>query len=381
MTSSKFIPIARPMLTGKEGAYVQECVETGWVSSLGRFVPLFEERFAEFCGVEYAIACNSGTSALHLALLGLGVGAGDEVIVPTLTYVASANAVRYCNATPVFVDSDARTMNLDPAQVEHKITPKTRAIIAVHLYGHPADMDALRDIGARHGIPVIEDAAEAHGALCRGQRVGGIGDVAAFSFFGNKIITTGEGGMVLTRDPELAGRIRILKGQGMDPERRYWFPIVGYNYRMTNVAAALGVAQLEAVEQHLAARRRVAEWYDRHLRGLEAWLRLPVEEPWARHAYWLYTVLLKPPAAGRRDECITHLAARGIETRPVFHPMHLLPPYREPAGRYPIAECLGRSGISLPSHGFVTEDDVIYVAGCLEAWCREAAPGLHAGNA
>jgi perosamine synthetase len=364
------------MLTGREAEYTRECIETGWISSIGRFVSLFEERFAEFCGVEYALSCNNGTSALHLALVGLGIEAGDEVIVPTLTYIATANAVRYCNATPVFVDSEACTMNLDPAQVEKRITARTRAIIVVHLYGHPADMDPLQAIAERHGIPIIEDAAEAHGAEHRGRRVGGIGEIGTFSFFGNKIITTGEGGMITTRNRQLADRMRLFKGQGMQPDRRYWFPVVGYNYRMTNVAAAIGLAQLEAVEQHLETRRRIAAWYREHLRCLEPWIVLPGEQPWARHAFWLYTVLLRPPLSDRRDECGEALARCGIETRPVFYPMHVMPPYQEPHGTYPVAEYLGSAGLSLPSHGFLTENDVAYIAGCLEEWCRSAAPDM-----
>ncbi|HEY2011897.1 MAG TPA: DegT/DnrJ/EryC1/StrS family aminotransferase, partial [Bryobacteraceae bacterium] len=231
MTDRKTIPVSHPVLSGNEKRYVLECLETGWISSIGRFIRLFEDSFATYCEAGHAVACNNGTTALHLALAGLGTGPGDEVIVPTLTYIATANAVRYCGAQPVFVDSEPVTMAIDPARIEERITPRTKGIMVVHLYGHPADMDPILEIARRHGLYVVEDAAEAHGSLYRGRKVGSLGNAATFSFYGNKIITTGEGGMVTTNDSDLNQRIRILRGQGMDPERRYWFPVVGYNDR------------------------------------------------------------------------------------------------------------------------------------------------------
>jgi perosamine synthetase len=363
------ISVSAPQFQGNEAKYVQECLETTWVSSIGRFIPLFEEGFAAYCGVEHAVAANNGTSALHLALLGMGLQPGDEVIVPTLTFVATANAVTYCGAKPVFVDSEPRTMNLDPALLEAAITPKTRGILAVHLYGHPADMDAIQQVAGRHGLFVIEDAAEAHGALYRGRRVGGLGDAATFSFFGNKIITTGEGGMVTLRDAERAARIRIFRGQGMQPDRRYWFPVIGYNYRMTNIQAALGLAQLEQIEQYTAHHRRVAGWYAEQLAPAAGWMDLPVEEAWARHAYWLYTVVLGPKVRLSRDEVMVELAKVGIETRPVFYPMHVMGPFYEGPGRYPVAERLSERGLSLPTHIRLSEEDVVYIAAHLRHLC------------
>jgi perosamine synthetase len=367
MTSHKFIPVAHPYFAGNEKKYVTECLDTMWVSSIGRFIPEFEKAFAGFCEVEHAVACNSGTSAIHLALMAFDVKAGDEVIVPALTYVASANAVRYCGAQPVLVDSEPRTMNLDPAKIESRIGPRTRGIIAVHLYGHPADMGAIMEIARRRKLFVVEDAAEAHGGLCRGRKVGGIGDISAFSFFGNKIITTGEGGMVTTNDPDLARKVRLLRGQGMDPQRRYWFPMIGYNYRMTNIAAAIGLAQMEKAKEHTEARSRVAGWYHRHLAPLADFIDRPVAEPWARHAFWSYTVLLKEQHTANRDALMSALAERGVETRPVFYPTHLMPPYLEPEGSYPVAEDLARRGISLPTHALLTEEDVACVAATLES--------------
>jgi perosamine synthetase len=368
MSQSRFIPVAHPVFAGNEKKYVNECLDTVRISA-GRFIPLFEETFAKFCNVPYAVSCNNGTSALHLALVALGVCAGDEVIVPTLTYVATANSVRYCNATPVFVDSDPRTMNIDPARIAQRITSRTKGIIVVHLYGHPCDMDPIAALARKHNLFVLEDAAEAHGALYRGARVGGLGDAATFSFFGNKIVTTGEGGMVTTRDADLAASMRLLRGQGVDPNRRYWFPIVGHNFRMTNIEAAIGLAQMEDVEFHLENRLKVAGWYQKHLAGLTNWITLPTEEPWVRHAFWIYTVLLNSSNGIGRDGLMEALATKGIETRPVFYPMHVLPPYREPEGTYPVAEDLGRRGISLPAHGLLTEDDIAYIAQVIRGVC------------
>ena len=370
MSPKKFIPVSHPVFSGNEKKYALECLDSVWISSIGKFIPLFEKKFAEFCGVEHAVSTCNGTSALHLALLGLGVSPGDEVLVPTLTYISVANAVRYCGATPRFVDSEARTFNLDPTQIEDKITSKTKGIIAVHLYGHPADMDAILEIARRRGLFVLEDAAESPGAMCRGRMVGGLGDAAIFSFFGNKIVTTGEGGMVMTHNAELSDRIRILRGQGMDPNHRYWFPVVGYNYRMTNLEAAIGLAQTEQIEEHIASRRRVAEWYNQRLEPLREFLTLPIEEPWARHSFWMYTVVLKDTVRLERDAVIGGLAAGGIETRPVFYPMHVLPPYKEADGRYPVAEALARRGINLPTHGLLTEEDVDYIAASLRTLCE-----------
>ena len=363
----RFIPVAHPVLTGNERKYVEECLDTAWISSGGRFLQQFESEFARFLGLPHALACCNGTAALHLALMGMGVGPDDEIICPTLTYVATANAVRYCGARPVFADAEPRTLNLDPEKIEETITPRTKGILAVHLYGHPADMDPILDIARRRGLFVIEDTAEAIGARYRGRLTGSFGAISTFSFFGNKILTTGEGGMVSTADESLARRMALLRGQGMDPERRYWFPVIGYNYRMTNLCAAIGLAQLERIDEHLSARRRVAEWYSHHLAGLGDRLSLPVEEPWARHAYWMYTVILKDSLPVERDDVMAGLLAEGIETRPVFYPMHTLPPYLEPGTSLPVAETLSRRGFNLPTHGLLTEDDVMFIAERLAA--------------
>jgi perosamine synthetase len=365
-----YLPVARPILDGNEHRYVLECLETGWVSANGRFVPLFEEEYARFCDVEYAVAVNSGTAALHLALLALGVGPGDEVLVPTLTYVATANAVVYCGAKPVFVDCDPETWTIDPGCLENLITARTRGIIVVHLFGHPADMDPILETAARHGLFVLEDAAQAHGAEYKHRHVGGLGNAAIFSFFGNKIITTGEGGMVVTRSAAIADKVRLLRGQGMDPSRRYWFPVIGYNYRMTNLQAAVGLAQLERIEQRLTERQQVARWYDQRLEPLQDLVQCPHTQRWARRVHWLYTVLLRETVRIERDEIAALLWEQGIETRPVFWPIHLLPPYAPAVRSLPVSESIARRGLSLPTHSWVTQDDVDRVADALAAACQ-----------
>ncbi|HEX8367740.1 MAG TPA: DegT/DnrJ/EryC1/StrS family aminotransferase [Pyrinomonadaceae bacterium] len=360
------IPVAAPSLIGNEKEYVNDCMESGWISSAGKYIELFEARFAEFCGVKYAVACCNGTIALHLALVALGVRQGDEVIVPTLTFVATANAVTYCGATPVFVDSEPETWNLDPSGVEAAITPRTKGIIAVHLYGHPAKMDELKEIARRYNLFLLEDAAEAHGATYKGKTVGSIGDVAAFSFYANKIITTGEGGMVVTDDDALAERARLLRGQGMDPKRRYWFPVIGYNYRMMNLPAAIGLAQLEKIDEQLEARKQIAALYIKNLQGIDG-LTWQNEQSWARHVYWMFNIVLEPDVWAKRDDVIEMLSRRGIETRPIFYPMHSLPPYIDSARaeKFPVAEHLARNGISLPTWAGLKSDDIDYICNAL----------------
>jgi perosamine synthetase len=357
--NAELMPLAAVVFRGNESRYVNECLDTRWISSVGPFVDRFERDFADFCQVPYAISCANGTVALHLALLGLDIGPGDEVIVPSLTYVATANAVRYCGATPVFVDSNRDDWNLDPDDIARKITPRTRAIIAVHLYGRPAAMDRINELARENRLKVIEDAAEAHGALYNGRPVGSLGDLATFSFYGNKIITTGEGGMVTTKDPILAARIRQLKGQGQDPERRYWFPVVGYNYRMTNIEAALGCAQLEKVDEYLRERDAIEAWYRSELDGHPG-VRLGPIRSHERTVCWVLSVCLETPRWDDRDEVMTVMRKLGIDTRPFFYPVHTLPPYRGETGQGECAnaEWLGARGLSLPTWVGMTRDDV-----------------------
>lgn len=355
---SKFIPIAAPHFTGNEKKYVNECMETTWISSKGKFITSFETSFAEYLGTRNALSCCNGTVALHLPLLALQLQPGDEVLVPTFTYIATANAVRYCGATPVMVDVLPDTWNIDPADMKKKITPRTKGVIPVHIYGNPCDMDEIMAISAEHNLFVVEDAAESHGAEYRQQKVGTFGDAGTFSFFGNKIITTGEGGMVITDDDELAERIRLLKGQGMDPDHRYWFPITGYNYRMTNIEAAIGLAQLENIDDHIRAHQRVADWYGEFLGDAKDYLVPQVETTGAKSVWWMYSVLLTGKSKISRDDLMAALAEDGIETRPLFYPLHIMPAFYNENAACPVSEDIAARGINLPTHGLLTREDV-----------------------
>jgi perosamine synthetase len=365
------ISVAQPVLNGNERKYVLDCLDTNWISSVGKYINAFEEAFAKFCGVKHAVAANNGTTALHLALVALDLQPGDEVIVPTVTYIATANAVRYCGATPVLVDVQAATMNIDPAEIERKITPKTKGIIPVHLYGHPAEMEAINAIAHKHGLWVVEDAAEAHGAEVCGRKVGAMSTCATFSFFGNKIVTTGEGGMVTTDNDALAQKLRLFRGQGVDPNRRYWFPVVGYNYRMTNIQAAIGLAQMETIEKALSDRAVLASWYAEALAKLENQLVLPKEVKGTKQVYWMYNVFLRSGDATRRDSVMRRLDQDDIETRPVFYPMHVLPPYHEDTA-YPVADLWAQRGINLPTHLALTRADIERIATSLEQALRQS---------
>jgi perosamine synthetase len=352
------IPIAEPWLGNKERQLLSECVRTRWVSSQGRFVGEFENAFASYCGVKYGVATSSGTSALHLALACLDIGPGDEVIVPTLSFIGSANPVTYCGATPVFVDSVPDTWNLDPAAVEKAVTRRTRAIIAVHLYGYPAHMDEILKIAHQHGIPVVEDACEAHGGEYRGQKVGSLGTIGCFSFYANKIVTTGEGGMLVTNSGSIAENARLLRDHGMSRKRKYWHAHIGFNYRMTNLQAALGVAQMERIEQVIERKRRNAAIYNSLLKELPGMI-LPQEAPWAKHVYWLYTVLIEDRFKISKKRVIEKLALQGIETRPVFYPITSMPPYRNGRSqRFSVAETVSKKGLSLPSSPLLQEDSI-----------------------
>lgn len=354
----RFIPVSEPKLSGNELRYVTECIETSWISSAGKFVTAFEDAFAAFCGTRHGLAVSNGTVALHLGIEALGIGPGDEVIVPDLTFAASANAVIHAGATPVLVDADPRTWNMDPARVEEAVTPRTKAIMAVHLYGNPCDMDALLHLKEKYGLFLIEDAAEAAGATFHGKRVGAFSDFAAYSFFGNKTITSGEGGMCVTDDEALLKRMRVLRDHGMNPEKRYWHDVVGYNYRLTNVQAAIGLAQLEQIEGFILRKREIAAIYRDNLDP--ELFTLAKVQPGSEHTYWLNSVLL--PEQVDRDEVIRQLRARDIDARPVFYPLHEMPPFRQGDRRFPVTVDLSYRGISLPSGVPLTNEEVAYVA-------------------
>jgi perosamine synthetase len=371
------IPLAAPDLSGNELAYVTDAIRSSWISSTGAYVEKFEAEFARLCETSTALSISSGTAALHLALLALGAGPGDEIIVPSLTYVATANAVHYTGAEPVFADVDPATWCLAPDAVAAAITPRTRGIIAVHLYGHPADMDELEAVASAHDLWLVEDAAEAHLATYKGRRVGSLGRMATFSFYGNKPLTSGEGGAVTTNSSELAQTVKLLRGQGMDPERRYYFPVTGYNYKLTNIACALLCAQLERGEALIARRREIFTFYRELLDGIPG-LEFQPEAEWAEPTPWLFSVLVDERRYGKsRDELAEALAQDGIETRPFFIPLHTLPPFREASERrsesLPVTEDLGARGLNLPTHTQLERDDVITVS---EAVRRHASARL-----
>jgi len=356
------LPVALPDLGGNEEKYVLDAVRSSWISSTGHYLARLEEEFAGLCGTRHAIPVSNGTVALHLALVALDVGPGDEVIVPSLTYISSVNVIRYVGATPVFVDVDPVSWCLDVSAVAAAITSRTKAVIAVHLYGQPADMDALRAVCTPHGIRIVEDAAEAPLANYRGRPTGGLGDVGTFSFFGNKLFTSGEGGAVTVDDDDLAARIRILRGQGMDPQRRYFFPVVGYNYRLTNVAAALLCAQIERRDEFLNARLRVYRRYEARLVGVPG-LTLQADVPGTQRSPWLFCALVDSAGFGHdRDALMAHLKNEGIDTRPFFPPIHRLPPYeaeaRAQGANLPVTDRLAAQGLNLPTFVAMTDADV-----------------------
>ena len=360
---AKFIPIYEPTLGALEEATVLEAVQSGWISSNGKYIREFEQAFAAFCGVEHGISASNGTTALHLAIHALGIGPGDEVIIPALTFVASANAVQYTGATPVFADVDPQTWTIDPAAVEALITPRTKAIMPVHLYGHPAPMAALHALAEQYGLLVIEDAAEAHGAQVGTQRTGNLGHIGAFSFFANKIITTGEGGMVTTNDAALAARCRMLRDHAMPPERRYWHDEVGFNYRMTNLQAAIGVAQMTRIDEFIARKRAIAACYQAALSHVPG-LTLPTELAGYTNVYWMYSVVVEEDYPLTRDQVIVALRDHNIDSRPFFHPLDTLPPYRRPVPA-PTALRLSQRGLNLPSAPSLTDAQVRYICDTL----------------
>lgn len=375
--------VSSPSLAGNELKYVTDCLATGWISSQGEYVRLFEKALAAWCGVPEALVCANGTAALQLALAALDVGQGDEVILPDVTFGACANAVLHAGAVPVFVDVDPLTWTVDPRSVEAAITERTRAVMAVHLYGAPADLDALVRICRPRGIRLIEDAAEAFGARHAGRHVGTIGDVGTFSFFANKVLTTGEGGAVISRDPALIARMRVLRDHGMDPGRRYWHLEPGFNFRLTNLQAAIGLAQIERAQSFLDHRRALAERYTRALAG-EPGIVLQAVPAGTEPVCWLFTLLLDPALVTvDRDTFLRRLATDyGIEARAFFPALHDQPAFR--AGRAQptaIAERLARTGISLPTANAMTLEDVDRVVtgflALLRHWRQMPALAVH----
>ncbi|MDZ4700573.1 MAG: aminotransferase class I/II-fold pyridoxal phosphate-dependent enzyme [Rhodothermales bacterium] len=367
------LPVTQPALGGNELKYVSDCIATNWISSQGEYVNRFQETFRAYVGSEHALCTSSGTTALHLALVALGVGPGDEVIVPNLTFGASANAVIHAGAIPVFADVDPDTWTLSAAGVREALSVRTRAIMPVHLYGHPCDMDPIMDLARRHNLFVVEDCAEALGAEYKGRQVGTFGDVGCFSFFANKVITTGEGGMVTTNRRSLHEKMAILRDHGMEKSRRYWHLYAGFNYRMTNIQAAIGLAQMERVDAFLAKRLEIVDRYNRGLGDLPG-IILPPEAPWARNIFWLYSILIDESVLGLdRDTLRSVLAEHGIETRNFFCPLHDQPAYIPYAhGDFPVTASLAARGMNLPTSNDLSLEDVDRVCTIIRQSVRDA---------
>jgi perosamine synthetase len=369
--SERFIPISKPLIGTREKELVLDALDSGWVSSIGKYIDEFETGFARYCGTDFALTVSNGTTGLHLALVALGIGPGDEVIIPDLTFVATANAIAYTGARPVLADVDPDTLCLDPASVKALLSPRTKAIMPVHLYGHPAEMEALSEIADAHGLAVIEDAAEAHGAEYRGRRVGNLGRCAVFSFYGNKVITTGEGGMLTTNDPELYLRAKRLRDHAMHPQRRYFHEERGFNYRITNLQAALGVAQLERIDDFLSRRTEIMEWY-REVIPATNQVRLNHVKSWAKSAYWMVCLEVDWFDDKRRDGFMQALRSRGIDSRPYFCTLSSMPMYEQ--APLPVAARKAQIGLNLPSFYELTKSDVRRVGSDVNALLKELSP-------
>jgi perosamine synthetase len=355
-----FIPVAEPFLGDLEANYILDSVKSGWVSSVGRYVNLFEESLANYCNTKYAITTSSGTTALHLALVAAGIGPGDEVIIPSLTFVATANSIIYAGAKPVFIDSELVSWNIDPEKIKEKINRRTKAIMVVHLYGHPANMKPISAIARKYGLLLIEDAAEAHGALYANKKVGSIGDIGCFSFYGNKIITTGEGGAIVSSNKDFINKARNLRDHGTNKKRRYYNPQIGFNYRMTNLQAALGCAQLEKIDQIIDRKRQIAKLYTNYLQELTE-ITVHPEADWAKNVFWMYSILIKDKRKDKnRDFLIKQLMNKGIDSRPFFFPLHRLSRFNC-TEKMPVADYLAGSGINLPSSVNLSDDQIKFI--------------------
>ena len=348
-----FTPVAKPDLEGNELNYVTDAILSTWISSRGHYIDRFEKEFADFCEVDHGIAVSNGTVALQLALRTLGVGKGDEVIIPDLTFAATANAVLNEGATPVLVDIEPDSWTLNPVKVEQAVTNKTKAMIPVHLYGQPCNMKSLREIAEQHNLFIIEDAAEAHGARFDGQRVGGLGDIGCFSFFANKIITTGEGGMCTTNNPDLAQRMRVLRDHGMNPDKRYWHDHVGFNFRMTNIQAAVGCAQLERIDRILNGRMKIEEQYRSIFAGDDT-IHFQETLPQRQRVVWLVSALCT-----NRESIIAHLNSLNIETRPFFYSLSQMPLYSEFAADCRVSHDISKRGVNFPTYEGVAVPELL----------------------
>lgn len=354
-----FFPVYKPTITNKEIEYSRDAINSGWISSIGEYITRFEKAFALFCGTKYAICTSSGTTGLHLALYSLGIGEGDEVIVPDFTFIATANAVKYVDATPVFVDIEKDTLCINPEKIIAAITSKTKAIIPVHVYGHPANMTEINKIARDHNLLVIEDCAEAHGAEINSQRVGSMGVCGVFSFYGNKIITTGEGGMITTNNELLFQQSIKLRDHAMSKEKKYWHDSIGFNYRMTNVQAAIGLAQLERIEEIISKKRLIFNYYGNFLKSIKN-IKLNSQKVGYKNVYWMICLQIENFTEIERNNFINDLREKGIDSRPFFYPISDMPMYNK-ISETPVAHEIFKTGINLPSYYDLQEEDIGYI--------------------
>ena len=364
------IPVSTPSLSEKDFEFVSNAVKSGWISGTkGKYIEQFETEFSNYCGVKYGVACSSGTAALHLAISVLDLQEGDEVIVPTFTNIATILAVIYSGGKPVLVDSDPEIWGMDHNKVKEKITDKTRVIFPVHIYGHPLEMDEIMKIAKSNNLLVIEDAAEGHGAEYKGRKVGGIGDIGCFSFYANKIITTGEGGMLVTNNKEFAKKTKMLCNLAFSDIARYRHDYLGFNYRMSNILAALGCSQLSKIESFIEHKKFIGNTYN-SLLGDVLGIQTPIEKTWAKNVYWMYGIVLDEQFGMSRDELRKFLSEKGVETRDFFLPMHMQPALQNrglfKGEKYPVSEKLSKGGLYLPSGLTLTKDEILYVVNCIK---------------
>ncbi|MBU90153.1 aminotransferase DegT [Candidatus Woesearchaeota archaeon] len=354
------LPVYEPFLKGNEVKYVMDCFKTNWISAFGKYNYEFEKTFAAYCGVKRGISVTSGTAALHLAVAALRIGKGDEVIIPDFTMIAPALAVAYQGAEPIFVDAEPKTWTIDVQKIEDKITKRTKAIIPVHIYGHPCDMNPIMKLAEKYNLKVIEDAAEAIGALYNGKKAGSFGDISAFSFYTNKVITTGEGGMVVTNDNKLADRVESLRNFCFDKERRYIHEEIGFKYPLTNIQAAIGLAQMEYIEDIIKKKIEVARTYNKLLKGIPG-ITLPYEADNVRNIYWMYGILIEGEFGVSRDRLKELLFKKGIETRFFFTGLHKQPPFKT-EGTFPVSDALEKKGVYLPCSPHILPEQLEFVA-------------------
>ncbi len=353
------IPVTQYTEAGNEMKYLKQVIDSKWLGG-GPWVEKFEKLFANYCNVKHASATSNGTNALYLILKALDIKHGDEVIVPDNTFITPASMTLHAGAKPVLVDVQPDTFNMDPALVEKAITPKTKAIIPVHLLGHPADMDEINEIAAKHNIAVIEDAAEAHGALYKKKKAGSLAPISFFSFYGNKTITSGEGGMILSNDASFIEKCNLIRGHGMRPEKRYWHEVLGYNYRMTDLQAAVGVAQFEKIDTFLTRKKEIATLYGKHLSNVKG-IVLPTVRPYATHSYWMYQIMVTKEFPLTRDELAVELKKKNIDTRRAFYPAHVQPPYLQ-KGSFPNTNYCSENGLMIPMGANLTDEQVLHVS-------------------